>query len=192
MTAMTGLRARVRTRLEETVAGIWSDAMVDEAILATLEEYNHLLPREERVPVTHPGGVGPLALPGETQDIIRVVLGSNRQVLPRRGAGSRNPDAEELAWEWFGGALHFSRPLPAQGIDVWRVRPHEPDEVPQGDRGLLVLGGIWRALHQHSVQELRRGIPSPAHTAVRFAEREYSRAFEARRRRLRIHVAGTD
>jgi hypothetical protein len=192
MTAMVGLRARVRTRLEETVAGIWSDAMVDEAILATLEEYNHLLPKEERVAVSHPGGVGPLAVPGETQDVVRVVLGSNRQVLPRRGAGLRYPDAGELAWEWFGGALHFSKPLPAQTVDVWRTRPHEPDEVPQGDRGLLVLGGIWRALHQHSVQELRRGVPSPAHTAVRFAEREYQRAFDARRRRLRIHLAGAD
>lgn len=192
MTVMTGLRARVRTRLDETVAGIWSDALVDEAILATLEEYNHLLPKEERVPVIHPGGLGPLAVPGETQDIVRVVLGSNRQVLPRRGAGSCYPEAEELAWEWFDGALHFSRSLPAQDVDVWRLRPHDPDEVPLGDRGLLVLGGIWRALQQHSVQELRRGIPSPAHTAVRFAEREYTRAFEARRRRLRIHMAGAD
>lgn len=190
MTTVEGLRARVRLRLEETVEAIWSDAVIDEAILATLEEYNHLFPREERVPVAWIGGAGPLELAGDTVGVVRVVL-ANGHVLPRRGIASGSPAGEALAWEWFGGGLQFNRPLPAQSIDVWRLTPRTLEQVPAWDCGLLVLGAVWRTLQQRSVQEVKRGLllAGVADQAVeRAAEREYRSALAARQRRARFRV----
>ena len=190
MTTMAGLRARVRLRLEETTEALWSDAVIDEAIGATLEEYNHLFPREERLPVAHSGGTGPVELAGETVGIVRVVL-ANGLAVPRRSIAAGSPSGEMLAWEWFAGGLHFNRVVEAQAIDVWRLTPFSLEEVPVWDGGLLVLGGLWRTLQQRSVQEIKRG-PMLGGTAdrevVRAAGREYARALNLRRRRLRSRV----
>lgn len=187
MTTLASLRARVRLRLEETTEAIWSDDVIDEALGATLEEYNHLFPREERLPVAHPGGQGPLTLEGNTTGIVRVVL-ANGWTVPRRSAASGSPSGEALAWEWFGGELLFSRALEAQSIDVWRYTPHEIEQVPEWDCGLLVLGAVWRTLQQRSVQEVKRGLflaGQPAQDVVRSAEREYNLALRRRLRRAR-------
>jgi len=190
MTTMAGLRARVRLRLEETTEALWSDDVIDEAIGATLEEYNHLFPREERLPLAHPGGAGPVDLPGETVGIVRVVL-ANGWVVPRRSIASGSPSGEALAWEWFAGGLHFNRAIVPQALDVWRLTPCSLEQVPVWDCGLLVLGGLWRTLQQRSVQEVKRG-PMLGGMAdrevVRAAGREYARALNLRRRRVRSRL----
>jgi hypothetical protein len=190
MTTMAGLRARVRLRLEETTEALWSDDVIDEAIGAALEEYNHLFPREERLPLAHSGGAGPVELTGETVGIVRVVL-ANGRVVPRRSIASGSPSGEVLAWEWFAGGLHFNRAIEAQSLDVWRLTPFSLEQVPVWDGGLLVLGGLWRTLQQRSVQEVKRG-PMLGGMAdrevVRAAGREYTRALNLRRRRVRSRL----
>lgn len=192
MTTIAEIRARVRLRLEESVEAIWSDAVIDEAIGATLEEYNHLFPMEERVPISHTGGAGPLALGDDTVGVVRVVLAGGG-VLPRRSIASGSSAGEALAWEWFGGALHFSRPVEAQSIDVWRLTPRTLEQVPAWDTGLLVLGAVWRTLQQRSVQEVKRGLLLSGmadRAVVRAAEQEYARALSIRQRRVRSRVMG--
>jgi hypothetical protein len=193
MATLAGLRGRVRLRLEESVEALWSDAELDEALGATLEEYSHLFPREERLELAHPGGAGPLAVPGETFEVLRVTLASGWTV-PRRSSPRDSSSGEELAWESFAGALHFSGNVPAQALVVWRLTGYEVGQVPETDSGLLVLGGVWRALQQRGVQEYRRGgltgwAGEPGVT--RAAGREYRDALGRRRRRVRSRVMGT-
>ena len=190
MTTLAGVRARVRLRLEETIEAIWSDDTIDETIQASLEEYNHLFPKEERLPVAHPGGTESIALDSDTVGVVRVVL-ANGWTVPRRSLASGSPAGETLAWEWFAGALHFSQPVDAQSVDVWRFTPRSLEEVPEWDVGLLVLGSVWRTLQQRSVQEVKRGLLLSSladRSVVRSAEREYTRALNLRRRRVRSRV----
>ena len=192
MTTLVTLRARVRLRLEETVEALWSDAVIDEAVLTTLEEYNHLFPAEERVPVSHVGGAGPLEVAGQTAGVVRVVL-ADGSTVPRRSIAAGSAAGETLSWEWFGNALHFSRNLEAQALDVWRLAPRTLESVPEWDAGLLVLGALWRTLQQRSVQEVKRGLLLSGmadQAVVRAAEREYTRALRQRQRRVRSRVMG--
>src|SRR5690606_19970006 len=150
MPTLEAIRTQVRTRLEEAEAALWSDTDLDEAIGATVLEYSHLFPREDRAAVAIEAGEQSVAGPADTFEVLRVVLANGRGV-PRRSSPVGSPSGEELAWEWFAGAIHFNRPLEAQTLDVWRLTGHTVEQVPAADAGLLVLGGVWRALQQRSV-----------------------------------------
>ena len=192
MPTIETIRARVRTRLEEAEAAVWSDDEIDEAVTATLEEYSHLFPCEDRVEVEVSSEGTSVDAPEDTFEVLRVVL-QNGVVVPRRSSPLGQASDERLSWEWFAGAIHFSRPVGAQMLEVWRLTAYTVEQVPDADSGLLVLGGVWRALQQRSVQDLKRGGPLGGMSygdVIRAAEREYVRALDRRRRRVRSRVMG--
>lgn len=192
MPTLITVRERVRTRLEEQAAAVWSDVEIDEAIAASVEEYSHLLPREESVALPVTAGMTSVDGPVGTFEVLRVTL-ENGWVVPRRAAPLGSASGEGLAWEWFGGALQFSRPLEAQTLTLWRLTGSTVEHVPESDAGLIVLGAVWKALQQRSVQDFKRGgvLGSMPYAAViRSAEREYVRAMDARRRRVRSRAMG--
>lgn len=194
MPTMVSIRTRVRTRLEESVAAVWSDGDIDESITATLEEYSHLFAREESVELAVEAGATSVDGSAETFEVLRVVL-ENGSVVPRRAAPVGSSSGEELAWEWFAGTIYLSRAVEAQTLTVWRLTGHSIDQVSAADSGLLVLGAVWRSLQQRSVQDFKRGGPLGGmtyDTVIRSAEREYTRALDRRRRRVRAHVVSGD
>ncbi len=192
MATIAAVRGRVRTRLEEDAEAVWSDAELDEAISASLEEYSHLFPREESTDLAVAGGATSIAGPDGTVEVLRVCL-ENGSVVPRRSIPSRSASGEELAWEWFAGTIHFSRPIEAQTVTVWRLTGCSLEQLPEADVGIIVLGAVWRALQQRTVHDFKRGGPLGGTTyggVVRSAEREYTRALDLRRRRVRSRVMG--
>lgn len=192
MATLSTVRARVRTRLEEQAAAVWSDAEIDEAITASLEEYSHLFPREESVALPVSAGATSVDGPEGTFEVLRLTL-ENGWVVPRRASPVGNSRGEELAWEWFGGTIHFSRPIEAQTLSVWCLTGSAIEQVPEADIGVIVLGAVWRALQQRGVQDFKRGGPLGGMSygsAVGSSEREYTRAMDARRRRARSRALG--
>lgn len=192
MPTLITVRARVRTRLEEQAAAVWSDSELDEAIGASLEEYSHLFPREESVELAASAGATAVDGPEDTFEVLRLTL-ENGRVVPRRASPVGSGSGEELAWEWFAGTLHFSQPLEAQTVTLWRLTGSAIEQVPEADAGIVVLGAVWRALQQRSVQDFKRGGPLGGMSygsVIRAAEREYARAMDTRRRRVRSRAMG--
>jgi hypothetical protein len=190
MPTLSELRTRVRQRLDEQTAAIWTDAELDEAIAATLEEYNHLFPAEQEVSQAVSEGATAVTLPAGSRAVVRVALTDGR-VLPRRGEPQGSTADEAAAWETFAGELRFSQPLPAQTLTLWLLADHVVTDVPEGDAGLLVLGGVWRALVQRSVQDFKRGGPLAGvsyELVIRSARDEYERALDRHRRRVRTRL----
>lgn len=192
MATLATVRSRVRTRLEEQAAVVWSDAEIDETITAGLEEYSHLFPREESIELLVTAGARSVASPEGTFEVLRLTL-ENGLVIPRRGSPVGIAGGEELSWEWFAGALHLSLPIEAQTLTVWCLTGSTIEQVPEADVGIIVLGSVWRALQHRSVQDLKRGGPLGGMgygPVIRSAEREFTRALDARRRRVRSRVMG--
>ncbi|MBA2453514.1 MAG: hypothetical protein H0V47_10110 [Chloroflexia bacterium] len=192
MATLSTVRARIRTRLEEQAAAVWSDVEIDEAITASLEEYSHLFPREESVDLPVIAGATSVDGPEDTFDVLRLTLGNGR-VIPRRASPVGNSSGEELAWEWFAGTIHLSRPVEAQTLTVWGLTGRAIEQVPEADIGVIVLGAVWRALQQRGVQDFKRGGSMGGMNAsdvIRSAEREYGRAMDSRRRRVRSRAMG--
>ena len=190
MATLNEIRTRVRQRLDEQAAAIWTDAELDEAVEATLEEYNHLFPAEQELDQPVSEGAMALALPTDTQAVARVVL-ADGAVLPRRGEPTGRTADEAAAWETFAGELRFSRPLAAQTLTLWLLGGHAVTDVLEGDSGLLVLGAVWRALMQRSVQDFKRGGPLAGvsyELVIRSAREEYEQALDRRRRRVRSRL----
>lgn len=189
MTTLSGVRSRVRLRLEESAPGIWSDAELDEAISSALDEYNAFFPLEATADLIAQDGDSDLALPTGTRAVLRVTL-ADGWVVPRRGTPVGRTSDEQQAWEMFGGELHFSRPLTAGTVSIWYLRDHAIDDVPDGDAGLLVAGAVWRALQQRAVQDAKRGFPSTVayDLVLRHAESEHRQMLDARRRRVRALI----
>lgn len=187
MSTLAELRARARVRLEEQTAAVWTDAEIDEGITATLEEYNYLFPRQAVTTLSVSDGGREVATPAGTRSIFRVIL-ADGAVLPRRGIPVGSTAGERMAWESFAGSLRFSRPLTAQTLTVWYLTDHAIADLPGPDAGLLVLGGVWRALQNRSVQNFKRGGPPDGvsyELVIRRAKEEYDQALGRRRRRLR-------
>lgn len=192
MATLVSVRGRVRTRLEEQAAAVWSDVEIDEAIGASLEEYSHLFPREESVDLPVIAGATSIDGPEDAFEVLRLTL-ENGWVVPRRASPIGNSSGEELAWEWFAGTIHFSRPVEAQTLTVWCLTGSAIEQVPEADIGVVVLGAVWRALQQRSVQDFKRGGPLGGMSygaVIHSAEREYARAMNARRRRVRSRAMG--
>jgi hypothetical protein len=187
MPALADIRARVRARLEEQTAAVWTDAELDEVITASTEEYSLRFPRQLATPVAVASGAWSCPVPAGSLGIVRVTL-ADGYVVPKRGRPAGKTSDEWLAWEEFAGLIHFSRPLAAQTLTVWSLTGHSVAEVPSPDVGLLVAGAVWRALEQRSVQALKRGGPANGvslNLVVRQARDEYQRVFDLRCRRLR-------
>lgn len=192
MATLATVRGRARTRLEEQAAAVWSDTEIDETIAASLEEYSHLFPREESLGLPVIAGATSVDGPDDTFEVLRLTL-ANGWVVPRRASPAGTMSGAELAWEWFAGRIHFSRPVEAQTLTVWRLTGSTVEQVPEADIGIIVLGAVWRALQQRSVQDFKRGglLGGMSYSAViGSVEREYTRAMDSRRRRVRSRAMG--
>jgi hypothetical protein len=187
MTTMAAMRSRVRTRLEETTAAVWTDAEVDECVTGALEAYSWLFPKEVVATVAVIDGATSVAVPAGALEVQRVVLADGR-VVPRRGAPQRETADEELAWETFAGTIYLSRKLDAQTITVWHTTAVTLADLPPSDEGLLVLGGVVQALEARSVQDFKRGGPPAAASydaVIGRARADFERELRRRGRRVR-------
>lgn len=191
MTTMAAMRTRVRTRLEETTAAVWSDVELDEGITGALEAYSWVFPKEAVAEVVAGEGVTSVALPAGTLDVRRVIL-ADGQVVPKRGAPLRRTADEEQGWELFAGTLSFARALAAQTLTLWHTTAMTLADLPASDEGLIVLGGVVQALEARAVQDFKRGGPpeSAAYDAVlERARAGFERELDRRRRRIRATLA---
>lgn len=187
MATMAALRGRVRLRLEEATAAVWSDAELDEGITGALEAYGWIFPREVLAAVAVNDGDTTVAVPAGALDVVRVVL-ENGAVVPKRGAPAGRTADEDLAWEVFAGSLRFSRGLSAQTITLWHTAAQTLDDLPPADEGLLVLGGVVQALEARAVQEFKRGGPlggAGYDAVITRARAEFEREMDRRRRKVR-------
>ena len=187
MATLADIRGRVRVRLEEASAAVWTDGELDEAITSALELYSERFPLEATASTAVAAGATSAAMPPGARSVVRVTT-ADGLVIPTRGGPSGRTSDEELAWETFAGTIWFSRPLDGQSLSVWYLTNHDADDVPAADVGLLVLGGVWKALEQRSVQDLKRSGPvagAEAGFVVRRAREEFERAFSQRARRTR-------
>ena len=190
MATLADVRSRVRLRLEEASAAVWSDDELDEAITSALELYNERFPLEATAQAAIPDNGTNVPMPVNARSVVRVTL-ADGAVLPKRAAPVERTADERQAWETFAGTLWFTRPLPAQTLTLWHLTSHTVSDVPEADVGLLVLGGVWKALEQRSVQELKRSGPVAGNAAgsiVRRAREEFEGAFGQRQRRAVMGV----
>jgi hypothetical protein len=191
MTTIAAMRTRVRTRLEETTAAVWTDAEVDEGITGALEAYSWLFPNETTSSVVVADGATSAALPAGAIEVRRVILASG-EVLPKRGAPQRRTADEEPAWEVFAGTMYFARPLDAQILLLWHTSSLTLADLPPADEGLVVLGGVVQALEARAVQDFKRGGPvenAGYDGVLRRARAGFERELERRRRRVRSTLA---
>ncbi len=200
MATLAGLRTRVRVRLEESSAAIWSDAELDECITAALDAFALRAPLEVITSSSIPDGSRSAALPSGTRQVLRVELGDGR-VLPRRGATTRwGTDAEgsdstgtgTVGWEMFADALRFTHPLAAQTLRIWHTATPTLAELLPADDGVLVLGAVACALQTRAMQDAKRGVgagdaaSAGINPVVTRAEQAFATALDRRTRRARM------
>src|SRR5262245_41359111 len=141
MTTMAAMRTRVRTRLEETTAAIWTDAELDEGITGALEAYSWIFPKEVVANVEVADGATSATPPAATIGVRRVLL-TDGQIVPKRSAPQRRTADEEQSWELFAGTLYFAQALAAQNLTLWHTTAMTLADLPPSDEGLIVLGGV--------------------------------------------------
>jgi hypothetical protein len=191
MTTMAAMRTRVRTRLEETTAAVWTDAELDEGITGALEAYSWIFPKEAVANVAVADGVTSATPPAGTIGVRRVVL-ADGQVVPKRGAPLRRTTDEEQSWELFAGTLYFAQALAAQTLTLWHMTAMTLADLPASDEGLIVLGGVVQALEARALQDFKRGGPPESASydgVVQRARDAFERELERRRRRLHATLA---
>lgn len=184
MTTINALRTRLRVRLEEVVAAVWSDAELDECLTGALADYSFRYPAETEASVGIANGATYATLPAGVLSMRRVVSGTGL-VIPSRGAPTGSAAGEELAWERFGGRLYFSRPLAAQTLTIWYLTTHDFAGLPPIDEGLVILLAVAAALDVRAIQDAKRGIPID-HALLQLAHRNAAHALDRRGRRLRV------
>lgn len=191
MATAEALRARTRQRLEENTAAVWTDDEIDECVTGALEAYSWLFPDELIATAVVADGAVSAPAPTGAQAIQRVIL-ANGTVVPRRGRPLRATADEELAWELYAGALHFSRDLSAQTLTIWHTAAVTLDTLPAADEGLVVLGAVVGALQARAVQDYKRGGPGATseHVTARASD-DYERALARRTRRMRDGMVAT-
>lgn len=179
------IRARVRTRLEETSAAVWTDAELDECVTGALEAYSERFPDEVITTAAVPDGATSTAAPTGTRAIQRVIL-ADGTVVPRRRSPTRATADEELAWELYAGLIHVTQELSAQTLTIWHTAAVTLDTLPGPDEGLIVLGAVAQALEARAIQDYKRGGPITSNDSVISHARDtYERALTRRSRRMR-------
>ncbi len=192
MATLADVRGRVRLRLEESSAAVWSDDELDEGITSALELYNERFPLEATATAAISANGTNVPMPVYARSVVRVTL-ADGSVMPKRAAPVARTADERQAWETFAGTIWFTRPLPAQTLTIWHLTSHAVSDVPEADIGLLVLGGVWKALEQRSVQELKRSGPVAGNASgyiIRRAREEFEQAFGQRQRRATTTLVG--
>ena len=193
MATAAAIRGRVRTRLEEATAAVWTDDEIDECVTGALETYGWRFPVEVIATAAVAEGATSVATPAGMQAVRRVVL-ADGTVVPRRGRPVGTPSGEEQAWDAHAGLFHFTQPLSAQTLSIWHTAAPALDTLPAGDEGLIVLGAVAQALHSRAIQDYKRGGQlglSASDHVVTIAHDEYERALYERSRRMHAGMVAT-
>ena len=191
MTTAADIRARVRTRLEETTAAVWTDTELDECVTGALETYGHRFPTEAVTTTAVADGVLFVPAPTGALTIQRVIL-ADGAVVPRRSAPLRATANEEQAWELFADQLRFTQPLDAQTLTIWHTTAPSLTDLPTSDEGLVVLGAVAQALQARAIQDYKRGQPSLlGDNVIANARADFERALALRARRIRGGMVAT-
>lgn len=189
MATLAGIRARVRVRLEESSAGIWTDAELDEGIAAALEAFGLRAPLEVITASSVPEGSRSAALPGGTRQVLRVELEDGRTLPPRT---RRVGEEATPGWEMFADALRFSHPLRGQTLRIWHTASPTLEQLLPSDEGVVVLGAVACALQARALQDAKRGGPGTSagvqslQAVVNRAEQAFAVALDRRTRRARL------
>lgn len=164
MTTKLELREMVRRRLEDvSVAPLWDDATIDDALADGLMRYGSILPLEERSNVAVVSGASGFAVPGlESGMAIREVFSPNGTRVPPAIASTFEGPGQ--AWRWWAGQILLAKPAAGGNwIVEWR-RPRLPpagesDPVPvrAGDEGAVSLFAAASALRRRAVEDAKRG-----------------------------------
>jgi hypothetical protein len=191
MATAADIRTRLRTRLEEATAAVWTDDELDECVNAALDVYGRRFPVEVITTAAVSDGATSVAAPTGLHAIQRVIL-ADGTVVPRRRVPSRSTSGEELAWELYAGLIHLSQPLTAQTLTIWHTATVTLATLPATDEGLIVLGAIAIALEARAIQDYKRGGPLAGDDAdlITAVRDEFTRALDSRGRRVRDGVVG--
>lgn len=162
---------------------MWDDAEIDEGITTALDDYNLAYGYQASATIAAGAGDRSLALPAGADVVVRVV--ASGRVVPARGEPEGYVLDELQAWEVWDGEIRFTQPLAAGSVEVWYQRAHLVTDVPSGDVGLIVAGGVLAALRVRSVADGKRRL-SGLGAALDQASRSYADVWRRRRRRLRV------
>jgi hypothetical protein len=186
MATAAALRARVRTRLEESTPAVWTDDELDECLTGALEACSWLFPREAIAAVVVSDGATTILIPEGALDIRRLTL-ANGAAVPRRGSPTGASTSEQQSWEVFAGSIYLSRPLEAQSVTIWHTAAQTFDSLPPADEGLVVLGALMQALESRAIQDAKRGSLGLAmdDSLITRARDSFERALHRRARRIR-------
>lgn len=190
MATIEALRARMRTKLEEATAAVWTDGEIDECVLTALQTYGLRYPIEVISTVAVLDGATSAAPPTGTRRVQRVVL-ADQTIVPRRHAPDRSTANEELAWELVANQLLFTQPLPVQTLTIHHTTAPSLASLPVDDEVLVILGAMCHALEARAVQDFKRGgqLPlSSSATVMANAREAHERALSDRSRRVRDSV----
>lgn len=164
MTTKVELRELVRRRLEDSsVAPLWDDETLNDAMADGLSRYGAIVPLDERSTVAVVSGASGFAVPGlESGMAIREVFAPNGAVVPAAvAAGFEEPGQ---AWRWWAGQILLAKPAAGGNWVVeWR-RPRllpsgDGETVPirAGDEGAVSLFAAASAIRRRTVEEAKRG-----------------------------------
>jgi len=191
MATLEAIRERVRTRLEEATAAVWTDDELNECVTGALEMYGWRFPVQAITTVAVSDGATTLAVPTGAIAIQRVIL-ADGAVVPRRGRPVYPSAFDEQAWESYAGLFHLTQPLTAQTITIWYTAAPALADVPAEDDGLLVLSSVIQALQHRAIQDAKRGgDPATSESVIAVAQTEFDLALASRTRRVRDGIVAT-
>lgn len=164
MTTKLELRELVRRRLEDvSVAPLWDDTTIDDAMADGLMRYGSIVPLEQRSSIAVSSGVHEFTVPGlESGMAIREVFAPNGTLVPPALASTFEEPGQ--AWRWWAGQILLAKPAAGGNwIVEWR-RPrllpaNDGDPVPmrEGDEGAVSLFAAASAIRRRTVEDAKRG-----------------------------------
>jgi hypothetical protein len=176
MTTRSQLRTTIREYLEDTTAApLWSDAALNEFLVAAMRAYGARFPRQATA-TTDPilAGAASMALPAGllATAIVAVRDARGRDVPPAsQRLGPAPADATGLlqAWSAWAGTLRLQRPAAGDEVGVWAIdhlagRELIADDVSQqpvepGDEPIVVALAAAQAMKRRLVEDAKRGAP---------------------------------
>ncbi|HEX5504440.1 MAG TPA: hypothetical protein VFW96_17585 [Thermomicrobiales bacterium] len=195
MPTLGEVRARLRRALEDTdtVAPLWDDTELNEALATAHREYGARFPREVTATLNPVGGQTDYALPADARRVVRVESPAG-QPLPRRAPSVGHEPGAAQTWAYSGGLVRLGLPPDDPLVVLYRGLYPFPagdgDDFALPDEGvdLAVAGAVVLALQRREVAAAkRRGGASPVGVALAQARRGYADAL-ARCRRARGDV----
>ena len=203
MTTRLQLRTTIRERLEDTtVTPLWSDAALDDYLVAAMRDYGTRFPRRATAatdPIPESAVSAPLPADVPETSIVAVRDARGRDLPPTSAAASPSPlDATGLiqAWRVWAGALHLQRPARGDEAGVWTIDylagrelvadDVTPQPIDSGDEPIVVALAAAQAMERRAVEDAKRGarlsLAAPPAAELR---READHLIAARKRRAR-------